>query len=71
MNVQEIQERLKEGNKRYVEDKENPTSDQGLRSSLTGGQQPFARFLAAAPAAARRYCCDCDSRPPGGSLGAW
>ena len=48
MNVQEIQERLKEGNKRYVEDKENPTSDQGLRSSLTGGQQPFAIILSCA-----------------------
>lgn len=48
MNVQEIQERLKEGNKRYVEDKENPTSDQGLRNSLTGGQQPFAIILSCA-----------------------
>ena len=48
MNVQEIQERLKEGNKRYVADKENPTSDQILRSSLTGGQQPFAIILSCA-----------------------
>ena len=35
MNANQIQERLKEGNKRYVSDLENPSSDKELRGSLT------------------------------------
>ena len=42
MNVHQIQERLKEGNNRSVNDHENPSSDKELRGYLTGGQQPFA-----------------------------
>ena len=48
MNAHQIQERLKEGNKRYVSDLENPSSDKELRGSLTGGQQPFAIVLSCA-----------------------
>ena len=48
MNANQIQERLKEGNKRYVSDLENPSSDKELRGSLTGGQQPFAIVLSCA-----------------------
>ena len=48
MNVHQIQERLKEGNNRYVNDHENPSSDKELRGSLTGGQQPFAIVLSCA-----------------------
>ena len=48
MNANQIQERLKEGNKRYVIDLENPSSDKELRGSLTGGQQPFAIVLSCA-----------------------
>ena len=48
MNANQIQERLKEGNKRYVSDLENPSSDKELRGSLTVGQQPFAIVLSCA-----------------------
>ena len=48
MNAHQIQERLKEGNNRYVNDQETPSSDKELRGSLTGGQQPFAIVLSCA-----------------------
>ena len=48
MNVQEIKERLKSGNNRYISDKENLSSDTDLRNSLTSGQSPFAIILSCA-----------------------
>ena len=48
MNIQEIKQRLIEGNNQYVEDKENLLSDKVLRNSLTNGQYPFAIILSCA-----------------------
>lgn len=48
MNPKEIKERLIKGNLMYVNDKENPSSDNELRKSLTSGQEPFAIILSCA-----------------------
>jgi carbonic anhydrase len=48
MNVKEIKDRLISGNQNYINDKENLSSDNTLRISLTSGQQPFAIILSCA-----------------------
>ena len=48
MNIQEIKQRLIDGNHQYVQDKENILSDIVLRNSLTKGQYPFAIILSCA-----------------------
>lgn len=49
MNWKEALERLKEGNKRFVETKPStPAQDQAKIASLTGGQSPYAIILSCA-----------------------
>ncbi len=49
MTQQEILDRLKDGNGRYVADKlQHNLQDDARRSSLTGGQQPYAIVLSCA-----------------------
>ncbi len=49
MEINEILERLNEGNKRFVSDQLNgELQDGSRRDSLTGGQQPFAIILSCA-----------------------
>jgi carbonic anhydrase len=49
MNQQEVLERLKAGNERFVSDKlEGKLQDSARRSELTGGQKPFAVILSCA-----------------------
>jgi carbonic anhydrase len=45
---EEIKQRLKEGNNRYVADVEDLKSNADLRASLKGGQSPFAIVLSCA-----------------------
>jgi carbonic anhydrase len=46
--MKEIKDRLIKGNQMYISDKENLSSNNGLRMSLTSGQQPFAIILSCA-----------------------
>ncbi len=49
MEINEILDRLKEGNSRFVADKlDGKLQDSSRRESLTGGQQPFAIILSCA-----------------------
>ena len=49
MTTQEIIQRLKDGNQRFVTDQlEHNQQDGARRNDLTGGQQPFAIILSCA-----------------------
>ena len=48
MEIKEIKEKLINGNKSYVSDIENLSSNSDLRNSLTSGQEPFAIILSCA-----------------------
>ena len=49
MTIDSVLERLKEGNKRYTEDKlDRKVQDKSRRGDLTGGQEPYAIVLSCA-----------------------
>ncbi len=49
MNIQEVLDRLKAGNERFVNDQlKSNLNDQPRRAELTGGQQPWAIILSCA-----------------------
>lgn len=49
MTIQEVTQRLKDGNARFVEDKlDGKLQDSSRRKSLTGGQEPYAIILSCA-----------------------
>ena len=49
MTIDSVLERLKEGNKRYTEDKlDRKLQDKSRRGDLTGGQEPYAIVLSCA-----------------------
>ncbi len=48
MNIDNIKQRLIEGNNQYIQDKESLLSDKSLRISLKDGQNPFAIILSCA-----------------------
>ncbi len=49
MTIEEVIERLKEGNKRFTQDQlQHASLDSARRSALTGGQAPFAIVLSCA-----------------------
>ena len=63
MTIEEVVDRLKEGNVRFVEDRlENTSANQSRRDSLLAGQAPYAIVLGCAdstPKLRSRNCCHC------------